>query len=198
MKYNLPNTFFKRSKSINFKIIELIDTIRSNSQKSVHLGCGETILKDTINCDLYNTKADLKVDATDLKVFSNSEIDLIEHHHLIEHLSFAELEKAVKEWHRILKKGGFLVFTCPNLSHVCSRFLMLEFLNIFVNKESDILYAIKMFVGSQENPGMFHKNAFNKRILSKFLVKSGFKVLFFYKRYPIRPTPSMVFIATKI
>jgi len=198
MKYKLPKTFFKRTKSINFKIIELIDFIRSNSPKSVHLGCGETILKDTINCDLFNAKADLNLDATNLKVFSSSEIDLIEHHHMIEHLSFTELENAIKEWHRVLKKGGFLVFTCPNLSHICSRFLMLEFLNIFINKESEILYTIKMFVGSQENQGMFHKNAFSKRILHRFLNKSGFEVLFFYKRYPIRPTPSMVFIAKKV
>jgi hypothetical protein len=55
-----------------------------------------------------------------------------------------------------------------------------------------------MLVGSQEHEGMFHKNAFDKRSMSRILDKHGFKVEFTYHPFPIRPTPSRLVIARKV
>ncbi|OGY89473.1 MAG: hypothetical protein A2927_01925 [Candidatus Komeilibacteria bacterium RIFCSPLOWO2_01_FULL_45_10] len=40
---------------------------------------------------------------------------------VLEHLSFFEQEKAVKEISRLLKKGGQILFSLPNLAHFASR-----------------------------------------------------------------------------
>jgi predicted SAM-dependent methyltransferase len=51
-----------------------------------------------INCDLFNPEADLKADATNLSMFDDGTVDLIESHHMIEHLSFKDADLALTEW----------------------------------------------------------------------------------------------------
>jgi predicted SAM-dependent methyltransferase len=190
-----PRTAFRFRRSVSREIDRLLASLRQRSRKGLHLGAGSSRIPGLINCDLFDPGADLKADATDLSMFSDNSIDLIESHHMIEHLSFADTEKALAEWHRVLGPGGVLVITCPDLSRVARRWVLHSFFQPLFPRPERMDYMVKMLVGSQEHDGMFHKNAFDARRMSRLLSRHGFLVEFAYTPYPRRPTPSLLVIA---
>ena len=156
----------------------------------LHLGAGAKRLEGAINCDLYDAAADRRWDATDLHEVPSASVDLIEHHHLIEHLSAAELNRALAEWARVLKPGGLLVVSAPDLETVLKRWLAMS-------ERERWDYGIKMIYGSQEHEGMFHKNGFTPHRLASVLGQAGLYQEWYYRGYPRRPTPSFIAIARK-
>lgn len=149
-----------------------------------------------VNCDLFDPSADRKVDAIRLDEFDTESVDVIEHHHMIEHLSIEDLNRAVSEWHRVLKNGGRLIFTCPDIARVCRHYLLLKIRGLVSDQTRNTEYAIKMLVGSQEHEGMFHKNHFDPGRVRKMFPAFGFQVECI-TAYPMRPTPSMLVVARK-
>lgn len=76
--------------------------------QGIDLGCGSTRIRtDTIGIDLYNPQADMKADARDLNDFPDDHFDYVYSSHLLEEIE--NTEATLKEWLRILKKGGYLV-----------------------------------------------------------------------------------------
>lgn len=63
-----------------------------------------------ITTDLYSPLADVKADICNLP-FKNGEFDVILCNHVLEHIP--NDKKAMKELHRVLKKGGWGVFQVP-------------------------------------------------------------------------------------
>ena len=149
-----------------------------------------------INCDLFDPNADRKVDATDLSSFEDGSVDLIEHHHMMEHLSFIQADRASWNGLGCSSPGGFLVITCPDLLRVCWLYLKNRSLDLIRPKGEAIEYTIKMLVGSQEHEGMFHKSHYDARRMRALLPRFGFSVDFCYP-YPNRPTPSLLTIAQR-
>ena len=143
-----------------------------------------------VNCDLFDTAADRQWDATNLHEVPTASVDLIEHHHLIEHLSVADLNRALAEWARVLKPGGLLIVSAPDLETVLERWLAM-------NERERWDYGIKMIYGSQEHEGMFHKNGFTPQRLADMLRPVGLCQEWYYRGYPRRPTPSFIAIARK-
>jgi SAM-dependent methyltransferase len=99
----------------------------------VDLGCGEGVLVERLRARGYDIRGiDLHyesecvergdITATGLAAGS---VDLVLCLDVIEHLGFAEQELAVREIRRILKPGGTLVATIPNLAHLSSRLAFL-------------------------------------------------------------------------
>jgi len=197
-KISYPKTRFRRKNVINGEITKLLGVIRDSSRVGLNLGAGSQLIPDLINCDLYNPKAEMKLDITNLNAFEDGSVDLIESHHAIEHLGFAEVSTALTEWHRVLAPYGFLVITTPNLTYIAYHWLKLKILSLFIDKTKDLDYAVKMLVGSQEHPGMYHKSVYDGSIMRRLLPKFGFKVEFIYTPYPLsRTTPSLIVIARK-
>lgn len=163
----------------------------------LHIGAGATKIPGLINCDLFNESADLKVDSRDLSQFENGSVDLIETHHMIEHLSILDTEIALKEWNRVLKQGGVLIITCPDLFRICRAWVFHSLLYRVSPQPERLEYMVQMLMGSQENEGMFHRNAFDARRMKKLLKKFGFHTGFSYSPYPLRPTPSLLIVAIK-
>lgn len=197
-KIKYPRTIFRRNKSIEPIIDKFLANLRQNVNKGLHLGAGALKLEGLINCDLYNPQADLKVDATKLDMFDNNSIDLIESHHMIEHLSSADAEKALMEWQRVLRQDGLLVMTFPDITRICLRWLKLIIWHPIKQRPEKLARTAQMIVGSQEHDGMYHKSAYNIILMRRLLVKCGFKIEFSYARYPRRTTPSLLVIARKI
>lgn len=193
-----PRKIFRCSRQIRKDIHTLLLNLRKHSQKGLHVGSGNVMISGLINCDLYNPKADIIADATDLSIFDNGSIDLIESHHMIEHLSFNDTERALNEWHRVLRPGGLVVLTFPDISGIFFKWAKYSLLYHLFPQPNKLEYVVKMLVGSQENEGMYHKNAFDINLMSLVLTKHRFCIDFSYYRYPMRTTPSRIVIARKI
>ena len=85
--------------------------------KGVDVGCGRAkIHKDAIGIDLFqypdNSVDYTGVSADDLWMFKNEELDYVVSSHLLEHM--VDTKKTLKEWDRVLKKGGILAIIVPD------------------------------------------------------------------------------------
>lgn len=171
------------------RIKRFLERLR-RSHVVLHLGAGGKRLEGAINCDLHDPAAERRIDATHLHEIVDGSIDIVEHHHLIEHLAMADLHSALVEWARVLKPGGLLIVSAPDLEVVLRRWLQMT-----EGERWD--YGIKMIYGSQEHEGMFHKNGFTARRLADVVRSSGLTPEWSYRGYPRRPTPSFLLIARK-
>ncbi len=193
-----PRRRFRVSTSLLRDIDAVIDTIRRSSKVGLHLGAGDVRIPGLINCDLYNPGADKKLDGTRLDEFNNGSVDLIETHHMIEHLSFEDASDAIAEWARVLKPGGYLIITCPDMTRVALHWVKLALLRLVGRGSEERNYALKMFYGSQEHVGMFHRSGYDRHVLSQILLLHGLNVEFAHTPYPRRTTPSLLVIAKKL
>ena len=184
-----PRTSLQPNWWVSRRINRFLGELR-RSRTVLHLGSGGKLLAGAINCDLHDPAADRRWDATDLRDVADGSIDVIEHHHLIEHLSAAELPRALAEWARVLKVDGLLIVSAPDLETVLTRWLAMS-------ERERWDYGIKTIYGSQEHEGMFHKNGFTPRRLAEVVKPAGLSQEWFYRGYPRRPTPSFIAIARK-
>jgi predicted SAM-dependent methyltransferase len=192
-----PRTFLRRRSHIQRDINTLLGEIRAQAQFGLHLGAGGTRIPGLINCDLFDPRADRKLDATNLAGIDGGSVDLIEHHHMIEHLSLEQADHALREWARVLQPGGLLVFTCPDLVRVCWLYIRTRIVDAIRPRADQLEYQVKMFVGSQEHEGMFHKSHYDAQRVRRLLQPRGFTVEFTHP-YPPRPTPSLLTIARRV
>jgi SAM-dependent methyltransferase len=187
--YAYPKSRFQRAWRVRHAIESMLEKLRAGGE-TLHLGCGDHPIPGVINCDLFSPHADRRVDATDLREFADGTIHMIEHHHMIEHLSVEDLDRAMAEWSRVLKPGGFLVISAPDLERVIDAWRSMP-------EAGRWGYGIKMLYGSQEHAGMFHKNGFTPRRLGVELARFGLRQEWSCRGYPERPTPSFMSIARK-
>lgn len=85
--------------------------------RGIDVGCGpRKVCPDAIGIDLFQSKDDtvdmIGVSGDDLWMFKNEELDYIMSSHSLEH--FADTKKTLKEWDRVLKKGGILGIITPD------------------------------------------------------------------------------------
>ncbi len=173
-----------------------IEQIRSDARLRLNLGCGQHPIKGSVNIDLYSDHADQKLDVLDLASYANDSVDLIENHHLFEHLSYEDGRRGLHEWRRILKQGGRLILTCPNFSRVAALWTF-QSLKLSLGIPVDRSYTERMVFGPQSNPGMFHRAGYDHISLRKLIESVGYRIEHIHTPYPIRPTPSMLVIAQK-
>lgn len=84
--------------------------------KKLHLGCGSVLIDGWVNIDLDSPVADLHHDLTEPLPFADASISHIFAEHLIEHVDHSEAHSLVNECWRVLKPGGVLRLTTPDLN----------------------------------------------------------------------------------
>lgn len=131
-----------------------------------------------IDIDPRNRVADTIGNALDLSMFGSNTIDLILSSHIIEHFNSTDAVKALKEWHRVLKPGGWLVMELPDLDKC-----MLMFLNATNNEQrKDALIGIYGRFDWVIYQG--HQYGYNHPTLREILLSVGFKST--EKKHPLR------------
>lgn len=158
----------------------------------LHLGCGDTHLDGWTNCDLLSGPAvDVVCEATALP-FADASVDEILSEHMIEHLTYYEFNRAMAEWHRVLKPGGKLTLECPDLLGVCRLFVES---NEYARYQTSLGYwpVICQLFGhqrgktEQEILSQVHKSGYTKEHLVSVL--SGVGYVDFSEAFPVGNCP---------
>lgn len=149
---------------LNTIIIRLKSRLKFNNYQllNLHLGCGNNHKDGFINIDWRKTVAtDIVCDIRKLPYPENSFI-LIETYHAVEHLPRHDLDKALKEWYRILKTGGKLVIECPDFDEIVKNYIKGD------EKQLDGIFGLQRFDGD------YHFFGYNMKRLSNTLARCGF------------------------
>jgi len=166
--------------------------------KRLHLGNGTVYLKDWINIDICerlakdfpelvernsttvenyykfpfrankdNNVTDITMDVRKLK-FKNNSIDEMLCVNLIDHIKKEEFLEALKEWKRVLKKGGTLIID------VDDRKKQAEILTSAETIE-EVEWALRLIYCDHAKEGRTHWWGYTPEYLKDILMKEGFK-----------------------
>jgi len=115
----------------------------------------------------------------DMSLVADLSVDAIYSSHNIEHLYFNEISIALKEFRRVLKPGGFVVITCPDIQAAAE---MIAEDNLFATAYNSPLGPVTPFdivfshrkLTSREQPYMAHHCGFTLSVLVNTLKINGF------------------------
>ncbi len=125
----------------------------------LNLGAGNNPIKGWINADIMPKDWNvLYIDAKKKMPFKNNTLDYILSEHLIEHLLREDGKKMLKEFFRILKKGGKIRISAPDIVFITSLY----------NKNNDNEYYIKKITKR------FLKDIYKKDYRSVFVINNAF------------------------
>lgn len=184
----MKNNFFKKIiKRINEKFIWKYLLLRKIKTKEgllkLNLGAGKNPIEGWVNADFVPENSDvLYIDVRKKMPFKSNTFDYIISEHLIEHLSREEGKKMVKECFRILKKGGKIRISTPNIAFIASLYKKNNNNKYYIKKITKRF--LKDFYGEDYRPVFVINNAFynwghkflyDERLLMETLKEAGFK-----------------------
>lgn len=121
---------------------------------------------------IFNIEPDINVDYVgdikDMSQFADESVDEIYGSHVLEHVSQNEIVPTLKGFFRIIKQGGRLMISVPDLETLCKLFL-------HEGISKDIRFHImRMMFGGQINAYDFHYIGLNYEFLYDYLAAAGF------------------------
>jgi len=139
----------------------------------LNLGSGYDYKVDYVNIDNeVGVPVDENLDLTKELPYPDESVDLIETHHLIEHLDvprmdyMKEFAKIFKDWHRVLNGDGKIIIECPDFDGL---------VKLYNKKPKDGL--LKHFYGMGSRKGHHHYIGWNYDRLKRVLSKAGFRLI---------------------
>ena len=91
--------------------------LRQPGVRKLHLGCGGNILSGWLNTDLEPRSSNVaRVDLTERLPFEEACFDYMFSEHVIEHLSYSQGLAMLCECHRVLRPGGRMRISTPDLA----------------------------------------------------------------------------------
>lgn len=137
-----------------------------NGKILIHLGCGNINSPEFINVDTKPAPhIHYIMDATDLSFFQDNYADLVYACHILEHVPEKNILKVLYEWKRILKPGGVLRISVPDLD---------KLIEIYERCSRDISSIRSPLMGTYDGYKT-HCAIFNHKYLSQILSNLGFK-----------------------
>ena len=156
---------------------------KKKSKLKLHLGCGKRNIPGFTNIDLAKfPHIHYRRPIDDLSVFKNGSAELIYSSHAFEYFDRVEAVKVLKEWRRVLEKGGVLRLAVPDFEAMVSVYLK-------YGKDLEHQGVIGPLFGRWPIPGtkkiVYHKTTYDFKSLKKLLEANGFTRI---KRYDWRKT----------
>lgn len=89
----------------------------------LNLGSGAKKYKDYVSCDLFPCDGVDEIFSLHDIPYADETVQAIHSEHALEHLSYEEARKALREWFRVLKPGGEVHLQVPDLEECCRQFV---------------------------------------------------------------------------
>lgn len=130
--------------------------------KIAFLGCGEYPMQGAVNVDIRPLPGvDVVADVKNLP-FGDGELEGAASRNLIEHFDRFEVKEVVKEWSRVVKKGGFIQIETVDMGEAMSKWKEIPTENLL-----DCMY------GAQTYPENYHKMLMTEEILTDLFKEAG-------------------------
>jgi predicted SAM-dependent methyltransferase len=101
----------------------MLTDVKLRSPRKLHLGCGTNLIPDWLNVDLDAAPGVLALDLTRPLPFDSASADLVFSEHFIEHITREQALRLLAECRRVLKPGGIMRTTTPNLRKLVEEYL---------------------------------------------------------------------------
>jgi predicted SAM-dependent methyltransferase len=139
----------------------------------INLGSGDRFYEGYLNVDINPNapKVDIIADISKPLPFRDESIDAVMASHSLEHLSYVIVPDVLKDWHRVLKKGGLIDIKVPNAEYAFREYLKGGWIIDYGFKERNIL---PMIYGNHGDEWQLHKSLFTEESLYKLMSITGF------------------------
>jgi predicted SAM-dependent methyltransferase len=107
-------------------------------------------------------------EAHNLSRFDDGEWDSVYVSHVLEHLDYSFTQEAIREWYRVLRPGGVLFVSVPDMDTLCRLYLDKS---IPLQRKMTIIHH--MF-GGHSGPYDYHFMCFDYEMLKALLFQAGF------------------------
>lgn len=156
----------------------------------LNVGCGfsrlpESFLKEgwkEIRLDIDpGVNPDVISDITNMRLITNNSVEIVYSAHNLEHLYEYQVPLALNEFYRVLKPGGKVYITVPDLQEVALAVAEGRLEEKLYDSQVGPISAIDVLYGHRPsivkgNTAMVHKTGFIKKTLWNKLVSAGFKM----------------------
>lgn len=154
------------------KTLPIGDRQSMDGLPKLHLGCGDKHWPGFLNCDYAEnwtgTPPDVGCDLTQLP-FDNESVSEAHAIHVVEHFPRPQIESVLKEWARVLVRGGKLSIECPCLGKIIA---------VLANKETTnqqyIFSVFGLFGNAWQGKAMQHYWCYTSLEMKSLLVGVGF------------------------
>ncbi|HPD34094.1 MAG TPA: methyltransferase domain-containing protein, partial [Candidatus Kapabacteria bacterium] len=191
--YKEINQISNTSNSFNKKYVEMEDPIDNNHNSIIykplmlHLGSQGVVLDGFDNLDAQpQSSKEIQCDVRQLP-YSNESADMILAIDLLQVYSHRETDAVLKEWVRVLKKGGSMILSVPDLKRI---------LNDYYSGNLPISEANQYIFGKQANDYDYHYNGFDDMSLQKHLQSAGLQIV--ELQHEANSMPRLIVRAVKI
>ncbi|MEA1929450.1 MAG: methyltransferase domain-containing protein [Patescibacteria group bacterium] len=131
----------------------------------VNVGCGGTSGPGFVNIDVLKLPNIHHIhDITSLDMLGSNTVDLLYASHVLEHIPRSKLDSTLKEWRRVLKKGGKLRISVPDFDNLVMAY----------QESGRDISVIRDQVLGQEPPYDNHYTLWNYRRLQEMLTELSF------------------------
>lgn len=181
--YNHLRWFYSQHRhSIKNRKKTLLNYFRSHKIRKLQLGSGEFLLKGWLNTELYGGKERFPLDLLEPFPLPDNSFNYVYSEHTIEHFTYDQGVQILKESFRILKKGGKIRISTPDLFFLIKLYyqkktsVQKQYLqwaaevNYHDNKKATDTFIINNFVRAWG-----HKFIYDYKTLKTLLEEVGFK-----------------------
>ena len=145
--------------------------------KKIEVGCGGRKREGYECCDVRSLSGVDYVCVADKLPFLDASVDEVYSRHLIEHFTLKEFIKTLSEWNRVLKVGGEIYITCPNVLWHLEQILKGSH-ESFYTKERGMnarYWGFGSLFGWQQDEHDVHKFGYYFELLRDILTDAGFE-----------------------
>jgi SAM-dependent methyltransferase len=173
------------------EVMDKLHALAQGKKLVLHLGCGvnkpEKLLTKFRNDEWFEVRCDINkavhphilADMQKLNMLPDGAVDAVWNSHSIEHLYAHQVVPALKEWHRVLKEGGELHLTLPDLKAVATHVAHGRLEDALYTSPAGPITALDIVYGygldiAAGNHFMAHRTGFTAETLAKKLQQAGF------------------------